>query len=596
MNDELIFVKTSAGEEAVRDRTRLVQRNLRMVLILVDGLTKVAALKQKAGDPAMIETALAELDRIGLIESLNKRGSRQASAIAEAISSSPPAAIEPEEPLLDDYPTADTVFEALGPVTAPVQDTLAPQMPRPQPIGPGTPASAKHASSDGWFSRTRKRWHQMREERAYEKAYGTPSQEDAEPPPDRRTAFPRRRMKLKSVLGATALMLVAFAIARVVLYPYDEHRPAIEAQISTMLDDEVKIGKIALVFSPWPAFKGTGLVVGKDADVIVEQVMMKLDPGYLLGEQPFRSASISGLEFRERAIGKMNRWFLPANMGSFYLDQISVENLTLDLGWTQIRGLSGALVPGMADGPTFSGRTGPTDLHFEIVPIKTGLRVSVKAGQWIAPLEPPLTVSALDLNGVLSSGQFSITNFDARMFDGLVSGTGLVSWESTRKVVLDLSAKHVSAPRLLEALRAPVLLEGELAGQAQYSNTSPSRKWLAQSARLTGSMTAVRGHLKRIDLAGALKNASQRSSPPRGGDTGFEDLSGKFALEAGKVQISDIRMSSGLMLASGQATFPAENDRISGVANVEMRGSARAPRATIAIGGSARDPELRVGR
>jgi len=205
-------------------------------------------------------------------------------------------------------------------------------------------------------------------------------------------------------------------------------------------------------------------------------------------------------------------------------------------------------------------------------------------------------VSALDQNGVLSQGQFRLMNFDARIFDGLVSGSGLVSWESAPRIVLDLSAKHVSASRLLEALHAPVLLEGELAGQAQYSTTAPSRKWLAPHAKLDGSLTAVRGHLKRMDLAGALKNASQRSSPPRGGDTGFEDLTGKFALEAGKFQISDARLASGLMLASGQATFPAEGDRISGIANVEMRGTARAPRATIAIGGSARDPELRVGR
>jgi hypothetical protein len=35
---------------------------------------------------------------------------------------------------------------------------------------------------------------------------------------------------------------------------------------------------------------------------------------------------------------------------------------------------------------------------------------------------------------------------------------------------------------------------------------------------------------------------------------------------------------------------------IAGGANVEMRGSARAPRATMAISGNASDPELRIAR
>lgn len=80
MNDEQVFFKTPAGEDAVRERTRLVQRNLRMVLILVDGVIDAAALKNKVGDAAMVDSALAELNRMGLIETAEVRAARTAGA------------------------------------------------------------------------------------------------------------------------------------------------------------------------------------------------------------------------------------------------------------------------------------------------------------------------------------------------------------------------------------------------------------------------------------------------------------------------------------------------------------------------------------
>ena len=70
MNDDLIYAKTQAGEAVLRERTRLIQRNLRMVLIIVDGLATVGELKRRLGDGNMVEPSLTELEGLGLIETL----------------------------------------------------------------------------------------------------------------------------------------------------------------------------------------------------------------------------------------------------------------------------------------------------------------------------------------------------------------------------------------------------------------------------------------------------------------------------------------------------------------------------------------------
>ena len=68
MDSNLIYAKTASGEEAMKKRTRVMQRNVRMVLILVDGKSTVADLCLKTGNPQLTEYALGELERGGFVE------------------------------------------------------------------------------------------------------------------------------------------------------------------------------------------------------------------------------------------------------------------------------------------------------------------------------------------------------------------------------------------------------------------------------------------------------------------------------------------------------------------------------------------------
>src|SRR5512139_2147599 len=67
MDKNLIYAKTPIGDEAVRQSTRVVQRNLRMLLVQVDGKLTVAELGNKLGDQKMVERSLRELEEGGFI-------------------------------------------------------------------------------------------------------------------------------------------------------------------------------------------------------------------------------------------------------------------------------------------------------------------------------------------------------------------------------------------------------------------------------------------------------------------------------------------------------------------------------------------------
>ena len=68
MDSELIYTKTASGENAIQQRSRVLQRNVRMVLILVDGHSSVADLGRKIGNVELVEEALSELEAGGFIE------------------------------------------------------------------------------------------------------------------------------------------------------------------------------------------------------------------------------------------------------------------------------------------------------------------------------------------------------------------------------------------------------------------------------------------------------------------------------------------------------------------------------------------------
>ena len=57
MDNEIVYRKTHAGDQAMRQRKRLMQRNLRMVLILVDGVSSVSELAKKTGDAQLTASA-----------------------------------------------------------------------------------------------------------------------------------------------------------------------------------------------------------------------------------------------------------------------------------------------------------------------------------------------------------------------------------------------------------------------------------------------------------------------------------------------------------------------------------------------------------
>jgi len=584
MSDEKVYFKTAAGEAAVRERTRLVQRNLRTVLILVDGLADMAALKNKAGDAAMVEAAVLELERMGLIETQDTQEAGNAGG-------APRLTFE----IADARPTSDRV-EA-----APVAEF-------PFTGGAGAlPADTRSESfrHSGWLTKLRQHRQEVREEALYEEAYGravdTPAPEPFVPKAAPATApglRPKRKLRLGRLALIAALVALVLAVLRVVFYPYDEYRPRFEEALTQVLGDPVSIRNLRVTFLPMPLIVLEKVSIGGTPPyATVDTIRLSPELSSLFGEHRYRQAAVQGLTVSAAGVGRLSRWFKSAGSGKAAVDRMAIENLWFSAGGNSFGPLSGVARIDPARGIDQIQLAGSGPVRVDAVPTPAGLSLTLSASNWLSPLQPPIKFTTLEVKGELGDGGFSMKKLEGLAYDGQFSGQGEISWRDGARLSLPLELRHVAVDKLVGILEGAPLLVGDVDAKLRITSHADSLPRLINNLHTEGSFTVARGQLKHIDLAEALKLGAQR--PPgvaRGGTTGFEELAGSFSSDERAVRLTGMRMASGLMHASGAATLSRGTEpSINGAASVVINGSASVA-ALVAISGSARDPELKASR
>jgi hypothetical protein len=589
MNDDLVFSKTAAGEEAVRERTRLVQRNLRMALILVDGTTNVAALKQKAGDTLMLEPALTELEQMGLIASRD-HGTTVSAPMEPVLGDLAPVAPESfaVHSSADDSAAPDTVFDRETANGFAMTGGLGNLDPNYDARKPDTPS--------GWWQGRRARHLDAQEEALYEHAYG--GEEDSHtavvaPAPIRRMS----RFKPAALLAVALLGTVVLGILRVVLYPYEEYRPQFEQRLSKALDDKVTIGNVRVAFVPLPVVILEKVSVGDTPYATADRVRLAPEPSSLLGGHRYRDVRIEGLRVDDGGLTRLTGWLTPAGLNDATVDRLEVERVSLGIGGQYFGNLAGTVE---LDGQHGISRAllhdKEGDWRIELTPGATGVALAATGGRWKMPFQPGLTLSTIAVSGELAPGRLRLDRIEGQAYEGLYSGSATIAWADSADMTLRLDLDHVAAGTLLEALGGPTLVDGTAAAKLTVSARAERPGGLDAAPRLEGTFKVLRGNLHRIDLVAAIKPAGAASEAVRGGGTSFEELSGTLAADAMAIRLRGVRLASGLLRAGGQATIARGGEgAINGSASVDI-GGANLVHGAITISGKAASPELKAGQ
>jgi hypothetical protein len=608
IDPNLVFAKTAPGEEAMLQRTRVVQRNIRMVLILVDGNATVAELCDKTGNAQITQDALLELESDGFIErrveensvwrhgaNAQKRKNLSGVELDTGFSTegeNPASGSMPPRSLFSNNPeTCSIPFPESGgsrPSLTPDPAATAPHSltvfhPRSTPDAPATPSPPYpgcwivcRPSSDA-TARQRPRI------------------------TDRYAGVALRRSLTwpMSLLIGLLDRLLPPSLSGCCSFPYAAYLPEFETAIGQTTGRTVTVGAMRVTLFPKPALLLEELRFARTADS--EEIWipaLRLQPaiGTLLSSKIlFRQAELSGLSLSAQTIASLARMLESATRPSAPTGvlQVSLAEAEISFAELAIGELSGDFK--LSDDrrlESISLRSADRKLQVRLEPTASGIAIQLDGLAWRPAQGSPYLFDSLELKGEIAGPDFTIKTLEARIFDGLVRMATVLHANRHTAMTGEMTFERINARAFGEALGIGPQFEGETRGNLKFSATSANWPAILSALQASGDFSIRRGSLGSIDLPEAVRRGST-TPMTLGGRTRFEELSGAITLTPSASRFSRLSLDAGLMHSSGQIEV-ARNRQLQGRMEVQMRGRTDHTTMSILISGPLNSPQTQT--
>lgn len=524
MDSKLIYAKTPTGDEAVRESTRVVQRNLRMVLVQVDGKMSVEELSAKVGNPRLVQAALRELEEGGYIAP-----NLEAASVWEESKKAAQAEgkFEPSQPL--------SQFSVFGPKTAGPADSkiLASGVSNFSSFGkPILPTRA--AKTDGGSKPSvAPSADQSTPEGSVEKVHGT--------------GVSRRH----ALLGVMGVLLLSVGAA--VFYPYDRFKPAIEAAASDFVGAPVRVAGVGVSVFPSPHLKLTGLTIGQGGESSVSEVRLG-SPLVLLGwtSSPISRVDVDGARLTSRQLVAMPLFKAEGGKaGKVVISRVvfghSHLELTQGIIFQDIFGELNFRPDGRLDKAVVENTD--RSLLVEAQPGALGIALNIEGRAW-QPFGSAASFASLQAKGVLQAEKLLVENLDTTFLGGILRGNWLLDWSNGLAMAGEANLNRIDARKLSSAFVPQLKLEGDISGALRLRASSRDWEGLWRNAEAVLSTEITRGVLNGVDLGEAARRNGV--SEVRAGSTRFDRLRSTISISPTQVASKDLRMDAGMMTATGQ--------------------------------------------
>lgn len=584
MDSDLVLVRTNSGEAAVQQPTSLVQRNLRMALMLVDGVRSAGEIVGHFSDGSIGKSALADLRRAGMIRlatDTNTNAAERAGAVAACADPIRYESVSLPPQVTEQHPgVAEAVIEVIT-----LDDHI-------EAVPSHNPAVGEKSQKRSWTS-------QHPQESTTIKVVSREGDMDEAARSDRpgRRAQPSgsraRRGTFLSVLALiSAIVLLIAGIAH--SYPYERHLPSLERQLSQAVDQPVRIGAISFTWTPLPSITLEHVVIGADDRLTVAIMRVVPDPRAMFGgDVVLYSMRLENLSLTGEALSAVSGWLSRAaekrHLVVRHLDFIDGALVLKDTTMTGFRGEWD-----MTDG----GR--PQSLHFEraegtisgdLIPRNGAYQLTLRGNNWKPDFLAPMVVDHFDAEGVIDSRSMQLSKVYARIADGSIFGDASVTWDGDSRYSAQLGMRSVDIARLIAQTKSDLSMKGTVSGSLKLG---PAPLGDARERVLAeGNVSLHRGVLDRFDFVEAVRAAKRHEV--RGGATRFEEGTARVRIDSQNVRVSRLRMQSGLMSADGEIAIGSDQT-ISGGVNVELHTSSGKVRAPVSISGLLGDPVLTAER
>lgn len=540
MDPKLIYVKTPTGDEAIRQSAHVVKRELRMVLVQVDGKVTVEQLAAKLGNRVMVEGALADLEQRGLV----------------APSESAVAAWEHSRMEAGGTLSASSRFSGFVP-----KSTLS------------------YETKEKFDARSR---------------FSVLRAPDVQIPPPQLEPEPlsespvRHGRSLVSRLLAGVVLLLGGLLVIVLLFPYDRFKPDLEAAAGRWLQDRVVIEKVGVELWPRPQLVLGGLTIGGGNDFYIHEARVDSPASLLLsGKRVIPRVELSEVKVGVHKLAGLPIFGITANPVPG-IGRVRIERMQVNARDLSISDLSGDLLF-KSDGhlEKMSLQTVDRSISLEAVPTVQGIALNIE-GAVLAIPGTPLKFESLQAKGLLLKDRLLVQSIDAFLLGGTFKGTWLLDWSGDLVTAGDGAFRLLDSRRVTNAFAPSLKLEGDFSGNLALRGRGSNWAELLGHVEATLDVDISRGLLHGVDLGEATRKGP--GSVVRAGATKFDRFLAVLAVAPGRVSARDLRLESGMMTAAGQ--FSAKDRQVDAALMVTLQTSVSTLRIPLHVQGQL--PELSV--
>ena len=390
------------------------------------------------------------------------------------------------------------------------------------------------------------------------------------------------------IIAAAMLLVIGGALAYVFTLSAD--KPAIEKMLSARLGAQVTVGEAK--FTPFPAeLRLTNVAVG---DIKLPLVVASADPASLTSnDKVWRNVDITGLDLNpaqvERLAALANTEPTRAAVQGFTLQR--VRALAVNISGTPVAvpkfdatlllGPGGALKQATLALP--DGRA-----QVLLAADEKGWLVDIESRGMVWPLGPKVSWDSVRAKGIATRAGLKFDELALTAGSGGVRATGELTWSAGWKYAGTIDVSGIDAETIGNAIFAATPVSGPFEGKLEVSMASPTLAKLFEAPQIDGSFVMSKVVFKTVDFARLVQG-----NDPGAGQTRLPELTGNLSASAGRLQLRQLRGSSGLLSIAG-ALDVLPDKSLSGTASVELGASGSRGRTNLRISGSVTEP--RFGR
>ena len=389
--------------------------------------------------------------------------------------------------------------------------------------------------------------------------------------------------KSKKILLA-AVLVIGLLLILPFLIPMQTYLHQAEKIASEKLGQPVTIGSAHVQLLPSPRVSASEIVVGAHEELKVASLVVTPTMASLFSDTKILDVNVSKPVIKKAALDFVAAIKTSSNSAS----SVNIRHIKIDelqLVWPNIKlPIFNATARLTSENKLESATVKTTDgkLSADVTPANVTLRATpngdeqlivVNANKWTLPVGLPLLIDKATVEMHLKGNRLTIPNMDIALYGGKLKGNAVASWPENKskaswRVSGNFGIDNLSVQQPSRMLSRAVYLSGSLFGKGNFSSAAKDAGSLADNLQANMPFKVNNGVLHGLDLVKVASLLLKQNQS--GGETQFDVLSSVLNVSGKQYQLRDLKISSGLLAATGQVKVKP-NKALDGVVEVELK-------------------------